>query len=510
MGCDFQPLAHLQNCQVARLIFENPVLERLVTIKSDNEELSKLFLILFKQYGANIIVDKDIDVTQKVTFNLENVPLKVALDEIMGSLGYGYKKINGNIIKIAPADKLKPPSVPITRPKPPERLETISFTLRYAPVSKVKEILQPLISQNGKIIGDERTKSIIIMDTPETLAFLREILDETIKKLDVEIPEEKPPEPSLLPKVIKQVIRLNYADPEKLKAILMPLLSQDGKIETIEETASPKSGGGFEGIDLGTGVGRGGYLVVTDTPETVAQIEREIRKLDVPIPQVEIEAYVVETILSGELETGFDWAFSYAKNKTEISVDALGTEKGAGTLRLRYGNLSPKEFTAVLKALSNRSDTDVLASPKITVLENQQAKFHSGEQVGFSKITIQEGIQTVETIFKDVGIVLTVSPQVKEDGMISLLINVRVSSLGEATPTGEPTISNREAQTQVLVRDGDTVVIGGLSSNTSVKTVNKIPLLGDIPLLGRLFRWSKESKKKTDVTIFITPCIVKI
>ncbi|MFQ5772844.1 MAG: type II secretion system protein GspD, partial [bacterium] len=177
----------------------------------------------------------------------------------------------------------------------------------------------------------------------------------------------------------------------------------------------------------------------------------------------------------------------------------------------RYGNLPAKEFIAVLNALATRSDTRILSCPRITVLENNRAKFHSGDQIGFSQTTtnIQEGTRTVKTVFKDVGIELTASTQVKSDDIISLLVEVRVSDLGEVTPTGEPTISDRSVQTQLLVHDGDTAIIGGLTSDRTVEILKKVPVLGNIPLLGRLFSYNMRAKKKTEITLFITPRIVK-
>jgi type II secretory pathway component GspD/PulD (secretin) len=498
--------------------FENPLLDRIVTIKSDNESLSLLLLTLFKQYNANIIVDKDVDVSQQVTFNLENVPLKVALDEILGSLGYKYEEVSGGILRIVPVEPQPEVSKEIVKP---EKLETKSFTLRYASVSKLREVLQTLISKDGKIIDDERTKSIIIMDTPESLAALGDTLDKIVSELDKEVPEEeKSVEQPALPekKIVKRVIKLNYANPEELKNILTPLLSPDGEIEAPEKSTSGtgraggagtvgRSGGtgGAGGAGVSAGVEYGGYLIVTDIPEIVSQIEREISKLDLPIPQVEIQAYIIEGTLSDEIEAGMNWAQMRDK-KTELAADALSTE---GTLRLSYGNLPAEKFTAVLTALSNRSDTKLLSCPRIIVLENNQANFHSGDQIGFSKVTIQEGIQTVETVFTDVGIELTTSPQIKPGDIISLWVNVQVRDLGELTKTGQPTISDRSAQTQLLVHDGDTTVIGGLTSNRILENVKKVPLLGNIPLLGRLFSYKNNIKKKTEITLFITPRIVK-
>jgi len=493
--------------------FENPILDRIVTIKSDNENLSLLLFTLFKQYNANIIVDKDVDVSQKVTFNLENVPLKVALDEILGSLGYKYEEVSGGILRI------------VTIPQPPEipeedvkKLETKSFTLQYPPGPKLKEALESLISADGKII--ELPKSIIIMDTPENFAILGNTLDKIVSELDQEVPEEKKEQPPLPEKkVVKRVIKLNYANPEELKNILTPLLSQDGKIEPFGKSSGTGGGGeagtvgqsagtgGAGGAGMGPSVGHGGYLIVTDTLEVISQIEREIAKLDVPIPQVEIQAYIIESTLSNEIESGVDWARIQAK-ETEISADALSTE---GTLRLSYGTLPAEKFTAILTALSTQSDTNLLSSPRITVLGDNRATFHSGDQIGFSRITtnIQEGTRTEEIYFEDVGIQLEVSLQIKPNDIISLLVNVQVRDLGEVTPTGEPTISDRSAQTQLLVRDGDTAVIGGLTSDRIIESVRRVPLLGNIPILGRLFSHKKNTKKKTEMTLFITPRIVR-
>jgi len=497
--------------------FENPLLERVVTIKSDNESLSNLLFLLFKQYNANIIVDKNVDVGQQVTFNLENVPLKVALNEILSSLGYKYEEVNGGILRIVTVEAQPEVSKEVVKP---EKLETKSFTLRYAPVSKLREILQTLISKEGKIIDDERTKSIIIMDTPANLAALGDTLDKIVRELDKEVPEEKKPlEQPALPekKIVKRVIKLNYANPEELKNILTPLLSQDGEIEAFEKSSrtggaggagtTGRSGGtgGAGGAGMTAGVEYGGYLIITDSPEIVLQIEKEIAQLDLPTPQVEIQAYIVEGTLSNEVEAGVDWA-QIRDTKTKLSANALSTE---GTLRLSYGNLPVDKFTAILTALSNQSDTKLLSCPRITALENNQAKFHSGDQIGFSRVIIQEGIQTVETVFTDVGIELTASPQVKPDDIISLLVSVQVRDLGEVTPTGEPTISDRSAQTQLLVHNGDTAVIGGLTSDRIVENIKKVPLLGNIPLLGRLFSYEKNTKKKTEITLFITPRIVK-
>ncbi len=497
--------------------FENPILDQIVTIKYYNETLRNLLFTLFRDYNANIIVDKasGVDDSQEVTFNLENVPLKVALDEILGSLGYTYEEASGGILRIVPVEP-QPLGISEGEVVKPKKLETKSFTLQYALVSKLKEVFESLISEDGKIIEDERTKSIIIIDTPENLAALGDTLDKIVSELDKEVPEEEKSseQPEEKIELTTSVIKLNYANPEELEKILTPLLkSKEGKIEPLGTSGGTSGAGGASsgasgagGAALGASVGQGGYLIVTDTPEGISQIEREIAKLDLPTPQVEIQVYIIESTLSDETELGVDWTRIRDK-KTDISANALSS---TGMLELNYGNIPAEQFTAVLTALSTRSDTKVLSCPRITVMENNQAIFHSGDQIGFSTMTVfQDGTRTVETDFQDVGTELTAKPQVKSDNIISLLIHVRVREIGEVAPTGEPTISDRSAQTQLLVRNGDTAIIGGLTKDIIIESVRKVPLLGNIPLLGRLFSHKRTIKRKTEITFFITPHIVK-
>jgi type II secretory pathway component GspD/PulD (secretin) len=288
-------------------------------------------------------------------------------------------------------------------------------------------------------------------------------------------------------------------------------LSEQGSIEIIAEEDKSQAGGGAggpgisggtsagSGMQLGEGVGQGGYIVVSDTGEVIKQIEEEIAKFDVPIPQVEIEAYIVEGALSDDSELGIDWA---SVNKDEdIQFGFSGDAGGVIT----KGIISAEKFTGILNALSTRSDLRVLSNPRITTLENQPSVFHSGDRIPYNRITIDDGIQQVETVFEDVGILLAVTPQVKEDGMISLLLSTSVSSEAGFTPSGQPRISTRTTQSQVLVRSGDTVAIAGLISEKSNIVVSKVPIVGDIPLLGRVFSTEREVKQRSEVTIFITP-----
>jgi general secretion pathway protein D len=508
-----------------KVVFQNPILEQLVSIDVNEEPLSTVMLMLFTQYGANIVAGSK--VTGKVTAHLVDVPLKAALDEILRAEGYGYIQ-EGELIRVMPItdiEELRAEATAEVLPIPARRAETRLFQLEFAMAKDMQAILQELISPEGSVIIDQRTNSVIIVASVDEI----ERVEELINQLDKEVAEEeeKPAEPSpeelkaaqeamIAEQIVKRVFRLQYLDPENARTILEPLLSEKGTIAAVkeekEETGRSSAGGGMGGpggggiAGMGAGqeiaVGQGGYLVVSDTKEVVEQIEEEIVKLDVPIPQVDIEACIVEGSLSEDTELGINWM---AINEDEDLSLSFSGDLG---MVLAKGIIPGEKFTGLLNAMHNSSDLKVLSNPSITTLQGQAAMFHSGDKIPYSRIFIQEGIQQVDTVFEEVGIVLTATPYVKEGDMISLLLTTSVSSEGGFTPAGQPRISTRTTRSQVLVKSGDTVAIAGLIADKNSIAVSKVPLIGDIPLIGRVFSTHSEVKQRTEVTIFITPKIV--
>ncbi|RKY04535.1 hypothetical protein DRP77_03585 [Candidatus Poribacteria bacterium] len=490
------------------LSFETPVMDRLVTIRAEEESLGKILMLLFEQYGANFLVDRDVDVNQKVTLNLRDVPLKKALSELLGSLGYSFYETEEGIIRVTVK---KPVEAKEVKEAPP-KLAIRSFKLRYASPQKAVELLKEIVPSDLKLLADDVSGKLILSGEEGKVTAAIPLVESLLKEIDlpVEAPKETPPVEERPPEVVRRVLEVHYSDPEELKRLLQPFLSPIGKLEAFAK------GGGKGGASAsGSGgtaaeAAKGGYLVVVDVPQAVDAIKRELERLDKPPHQIEIKACIVERTISDESELGLGWSFGYEKGKTSVSVESPVGAEAKGLVGLRYGTLSPTEFAAVLKVITASSEAKILSNPRITVIEGEQAKFHSGDQVGFSKVTIQEGIETVEIEFKDVGVVLTVSAEVKEEDKVLLEADVQVSDLGELTKTGEPTISTREAQTKVLVKSGDTVVIGGLTSERKMKSVEKFPILGDIPLIGRIFNNTKTITKKSEVIVFITPRIARV
>jgi type II secretory pathway component GspD/PulD (secretin) len=512
------------------VIFDNPILEQLVSLDVNEESISTVLLMLFTQYGANIVAGSD--VSGKVTAHLVDVPLKDALDKILQAEGYGYIEEDGLIrvmtaaeAEVAKASKKKE-EVVIEKAPVSTLTETKVFELRYAKAADIQTLLDKLIGSKGSVITDQRTNSIILIADEEGIKQAEEIinkLDKEVKSETVKAEEEakalekKKQEEAAVSKIVKKVFKLQYVDPDKAGAIITPLLSQEGTVEVIKEadtrqqSSGQTSGGGGagggigsagSGLQLGEPVGRGGYVVVSDKEEIMSQIEEEIARIDKPIPQVEIKAYIMEGTLSDDTELGIDWTAISAEDDASLS---FSRDFGAVITK---GIIPMDKFTGILTALTNRSDVRVLSNPSITTLEGQPAMFHSGDKIPYSKVFIQDGIEQVDTVFEEVGIVLAATPYVKNDNLISLVISTSVSSEGGFTPAGQPRIATRTTRNQVIVRSGDTVAIAGLIADRSSIVVSKVPFIGDIPLVGRLFSTESEVNQKNEVTIFITPSIV--
>jgi len=506
------------------VIFQNPVLEQLISLNVNDESLSTVMLMLFTQYGANIVAGSD--VKGNVTAHLVDVPLKSALDEILKAEGYGYIK-EGDLIRVMPAAKIEKEKAERAIPSPesivPAKIEMESrvFELTYANVSDIQQVVQELVGTEGTFVTDKRTNSVIIFSSPELIERIASVLSQLDKEVEGEgIASANPRQAGasgskqaevVIPRVVKQVFKLQYTDPETASAILQPFLSEQGSIDIVKEKDKTQTGGGSgitsggvgsavgSGMQLGEGVGQGGYIVVSDIEEVLKRIEAEISIFDAPIPQIEIEAYIVEGALSDDNELGIDW--------TSVSEDEdmqFGFSSDYGGV-ITKGIITAEKFMGILNALSTRSDLRVLSNPRITTLEDQPSVFHSGDRIPYNRITIQDGIQQVETVFEDVGIVLAVTPQVKTNDMISLLLSTSVSSEAGFTPSGQPRISTRTTQSQVLVKSGDTVAIAGLISEKANTAISKVPILGDIPLIGRIFSTERDVKQRSEVTIFITP-----
>ena len=297
-------------------------------------------------------------------------------------------------------------------------------------------------------------------------------------------------------------------------------------------------------------------LIITDVPEIFPQVENILAELDIRPPQILIEAQIVEVNKTSGLSLGFEYGgtggtminvtaptrslyadFFHRKNvlgekmhgwnwifptQAEVSGDSTKTETTSeGGVATNYdkgdteaGVLNWSAFNIVLRSLLTRGEAKYLGKPKVVTLNNKRAMIQAQTDATVGQIMSQsgsssgEGMTTTSAERKSVGLTLNVTPQVNREGYVTLLVEPSYSDIVSSGFDFSKDTTTRSASTLVRVKNGQTVVIGGLLSSRELDQTRKVPLLGDIPILGWLFTSKTKSKSTTDLVIFITPTIL--
>ncbi len=268
-------------------------------------------------------------------------------------------------------------------------------------------------------------------------------------------------------------------------------------------------------------------LIIVADDETASHITNMVHQLDRPTPQVLINCVFMEATYSKGTDVGVDGTYKHTISGSSIDpFNGTGTGSTAFDLATSGGlyTLVGKDLTVNLAALAQAGKTEILSRPSVLARNNQQATITIGQSVPLiNGVTYDNfGNQRNAISYRDVGIILQVTPFITSDGMVEMIIAPEVSSVSASTVnivsgTGTnnagnvtaPIIDTRRADTVVVVPNGQTVVIGGLMQTQKVKSEKKVPLLGDIPLLGMLFKHKTTDDAKKELLIFLTPTIVK-
>lgn len=254
-------------------------------------------------------------------------------------------------------------------------------------------------------------------------------------------------------------------------------------------------------------------LLITTFVKNFSTIENIISKLDVLLPQVLIEAQIIEVTLDDESVFGVEWMWEkekttvFGKDYSQMAAPDFGLADEV--FGLKYGILS-KNLEVLLQALAKDTKVNILSTPRIMTQNNQEAIINVGQEVPYlesTRETATGGVLT-EYDFRDVGVILTVTPRINKSGTVSLNVNQQINSLIEFTLFNAPVIAKREASAFVTVKDGQTIIIGGIIKDDKTETVRKTPILGDIPFLGKLFQRKDTRAEKTELMVFITPHVV--
>jgi type IV pilus assembly protein PilQ len=265
---------------------------------------------------------------------------------------------------------------------------------------------------------------------------------------------------------------------------------------------------------------RNNQIIFTDTAEKIQQAKEIVEQIDKVTPQVIIEARIVEANSNFVREIGFDWGtitledFDFGNvatfGPTSFTADNIPANfNNLGSIGFNFATLTGTTFSIVdakIQAADVEGTTNIVSSPKIVTLDNKKAKIKQGFEVPYLERD-SSGNATVN--FKDVDLLLEVTPNVTPDDRIVMEIFVTKNDLVDPS-ADEPALSTNEAETEILVDDGDTIVIGGILKDTSSWAESGIPGLRQIPALGWLFKSNKTEERKNELLIFITPQIVKL
>jgi type IV pilus assembly protein PilQ len=298
-----------------------------------------------------------------------------------------------------------------------------------------------------------------------------------------------------------EFIRIRYAKAQDVFALISGGAAQND----VSEVKNVLSSRGIAVVDERTN-----SIILTDISENITGIKSLINKIDIPVRQVMIEARIVTASDTFMEEFGFfvglqDDTTSGNPNLTTTAIsDASFTNSVGSTLAVDYlsGGVA---LSLELQALEESGYGEIISQPRVLTGDKQTAKIASGQQIPF---TSSDG-DTVTTIFQDAVLSLEVTPQITPDNRIIMDLKVNRDSLETSiiTASGSP-INITELTTTVLVGDGDTIVLGGIYEQTKSSSLSKVPVLGDLPILGRLFRRNTEKDERKELLIFITPRIM--
>jgi len=257
-------------------------------------------------------------------------------------------------------------------------------------------------------------------------------------------------------------------------------------------------------------------LLLSASPRYFKTVEGMIQELDQPPPQVLIQVLLAEVMLDDTNELGFDWGYKTGVGDSTLNTGTnFGVSVASGVRKGFSLSVTGDNLEFFLRALQSQGRLEVLSRPQILASDNQEASINVGQRVPFvtsSRIT-DNGNVTNTIQYEDVGIILRVTPRINPDGFVKMQVAPEISSLSTSTVdisegVQAVIINTREAETTVSVQDGHTIVLGGLITTKDEDREDKVPILGDIPLLGLLFRSTTVVKERTELLIILTPHVL--
>lgn len=457
-------------------------------ISLDIKGMSIVDFLKFLAVEGNMNVAIAQDVAGSVNLLVNDVSIGDILKILFSTNNLAYQ-IQGNVIKVISSNEYKiRQGVDFN-----DQRKTVIYQLKYASAQNVGTLLGNVKSDIGKIIFDDTTGLLVIVDTPRKI----EEMDAIVKKSDISTISR------VLPTETK-VFELNYAKVDAIQAEVTAALTPNvGSIRTDVRTNT---------------------FVITDLPHKLAEIRTILSAFDRKTREVFIEAKIIQVTLSDTYKWGIDWSRLFTASQaggmqglsiTPESSLPLGLDDTFGKLTLARTGSNTLSF--VLEALATIGETKILSNPHIATEEGKEATINVITKQPYSETTTTTTdaatTESTDFTFVDVGVKLNVTPTINKDGYISMLIKPEVSSITSFFPSETadqrvPVIETSNAESTILIKDGTTIIIAGMIKDTKSKSVNKVPVLGDVPVVGHLFKNNTDTVSRTETVVFLTPRII--
>ncbi|TAL31359.1 MAG: type II secretion system protein GspD [Spirochaetes bacterium] len=520
------------------------------TLNFKDVEISEFLTIMSQLIEKNIIIDEKVKGKISIT-SAKRIPVDQAYDIMKSILEVkGFAIVESeNMIKVLPIKEAIRKNVEVLidekKKLPAETDKTITYLLdvEYASVNEIANVLKALKSANTEIVVYAPLNTVIFTGTSSEINGLVQVARQLDRKID-ELKDDKAKHGNI------HVVHLENADAEQLGAVLARIpFSDAAKIDTSPlHTEQPQADERKPGeakpkpVTVQPGQQKTqaklsivanketNSLIITATQEEFNEIKRVIKELDIVREQVLIEALIVEVSAENGWGLGIDWMLggqagsnlfggsSIMGGVPSYSVPTgLTGKKIAVPLAtgLQLGYLSDTDMLGfvLLNATGTDKNFNILSTPQILTIDNQEAELNVGEEIPVptnNRIS-DTGVAFYTFEYKSVGVKLKITPHITKADQITLDLYQEVNSvLGATTTTSTgavipPSLGKRDIKTKITVHDGKTIVVGGLIRNNKNVEETKVPVLGDIPLLGWFFKRKNVSYSKTNLLVFITP-----
>ncbi|MDD4957053.1 MAG: secretin N-terminal domain-containing protein [Candidatus Omnitrophica bacterium] len=454
----------------------NRNLEIPVSLDLRDMDVVDVYKFLALRGDFNISISKNI--SGRVTLYLKNVSIRDALDIISLANELAYKIVGSDIIYVMTEAEYQA----MYGQRFSDKRVVKIIRLKYLKPAYALEALKNIKSDVGRVVIDEDTGSIVMIDTADTVKRMSSMIEDMDRSIGI------------------KVFDLKYANADDVASKLKEKIDNKSVGSTQADT-------------------RSNQVIVRAFPDRMKEVEEIISALDVKTKAVLIDVKILKITLNPGYDSGIDWQtlFHGAANLALAGSFPLNTSVSqAGSFgQIAVGN-STDDFRMDLKFQKEISSTKILASPSIMVTENEEAKVHIGDKLAYiTTTTIGTGdSQRVneEIHYIDVGVKFLVTPKINDDGFVSMKIKPEISSRFDTLTTQQgtevPLINTTTVETDVIVKDGHTIIIAGLRQDNRTDEKSGVPGLMKMPFFGGLFSNRHKEDTKTELVILLTPHIV--